>query len=366
MSNIGNSNSNDQKTTAIGFHLRKVPHTVATTTTCNTTSNSSAASCCTRICTCPNRLRAEFRHPPFHSNDAVSGKLIHGPQSVGPSGVWILLLKSILVAWIIAVVVDGITEANPPRVFYLAYLTHWSLLVTMAYFISSWFHTLQNSSTLLQRKYTTTTTTNSTTTNQQQNHPTILHKLTWGLFALAAPAEIVVTVGYWTLEWDGSTGTGFYYRNIMVHGGCLILVLLDGFYINRIPVRLRHFGLLFAYLLLYMIWTLIHALLEIGNPDYENDDNLYTALQWKEEPWSTLQYAGLFLLVLAPLAFCFVWCLSLYSCPCNWSGDNRRYVDDAEDNSTGDGYHEHEHDVSYVEMGNHPPKTTATTVFSKV
>jgi hypothetical protein len=58
------------------------------------------------------------------------------------------------------------------------------------------------------------------------------------------PAEIVVTVGYWAMEWDGTMTTALDYDNIMVHGGVMMLVLGEGLVLNRIPLRLLYFGLL--------------------------------------------------------------------------------------------------------------------------
>jgi hypothetical protein len=267
---------------------------------------------------CCGRLRAELQHPPFH-HEEVNGQQLHGPESVGPSGTSILILKSIIFLWSLSVLIEGILITDP-YVFYLAYLTHWSLIMTCLYFWTSWYHTLRN--TLL---------------GATESNVTFFHKWTWGLFALSAPAEIVVTVGYWGLEWDG-TSAGFYYRNFMVHGCILLLLLLEGLVINRIPIRLRHFGLIFVYLILYLIWTVVHALLEIGVPGNEGDDDrIYTALQWKEDPLSTAQVAAQFLLILAPIAFLLVYGLSLYSFPCGCDGAHRRYVDKT-NNDSSDAY----------------------------
>lgn len=264
---------------------------------------------------CCGRFGDEIRHPAFY-HEEVSGEVIHGPATFAPGGRWVLFTKTVLTLWTASALVDGILEEyyQGARVFYLAYLTHWSLIVTIAYLFTSWLQTVQ---TITAKADTTTTVT-------------FFHKITWALFALAAPAEVVVAIGYWGLEWDGSS-TAFFYRNLMVHGLVIGIVLVDGLLLNRIPLRVRHVGLNAAYFTLYFIWTLIHALAGIGNPTTpEEDDTLYTALQWKSDPVSTLQTAAQMLFLLVPLAFLFVYGLSLYSFPCGFHGGSRRYVSKAE------------------------------------
>ena len=136
---------------------------------------------------CCNRLRAEAKHPAFSSHEVITGHVLDGPASFAPSGSCPLFVKTVVLGVSVSVVVDGLLFYDP-TIFYLAFLTNCSLLLTVAYLFSSWVNTALASVC-------------GTRNNTQL---TFLHKVTWGLFALVAPAEIVVTVGYWAVEWDGS------------------------------------------------------------------------------------------------------------------------------------------------------------------
>ena len=206
------------------------------------------------------------------------------------------------------------------HLFFLAYLTNWTYGLACIYLLSSCYHTLQ--STILFRSSKNTNVTWS-------------HTFTWALFSVAAPGEIVVTLGYWGLEWDG-TSSAFFYRNIMIHGVIVAIVLIDGLILNRIPIRLTQYGVLLLYLTAYLIWTVVYELAEIGNPYTEgedSDDQLYSSLNWTESPVSTTVAAAQLLFVVVPIAFAMVYILSLYSFPCGGctSRAHRRYINDAEE-----------------------------------
>lgn len=277
---------------------------------------------------CCGRLRAETKHRAFDPKEAILGQVINGPASFAPNGRWPLLAKTLLFGWTTSVMVDGLLDYDPVS-FYPAYLTNVSLIITVIYFFSSWLNTVQ--STLSSSSLDNTSVT-------------FWHNISWALYALAAPAEIIVTAGYWGMEWDGSMAV-IGYRNIMVHGGVLLLVLFEGSFVNRIPLRLRHFAFLVFYLIGYFVWTLIHSVLEIGNPTTpEDDDSLYAVLQWKTDPLSTAKIAAIFMFVLAPIAFGTVYGLSLYSFPCGCNGQSRRYL-----SNTGNGPRD-DISVTYVEI----------------
>jgi hypothetical protein len=292
--------------------------------------------CCGRFC-------AELKHPAF-SPQEVTGQVIHGPQSFSPAGSCTLLAKTIPMAWTVSLLVLGLFGSEPPRAFFFAYLTNVTLLTATVYFLISWWNSL------------VATACSAMTSSQTSPNIHLMHKIVWALFAVAAPAEIVVTVGYWAMDWDGTMETALDYQNIMVHGGAMILVLIEGLAINRIPLRLRHFGLLVLYMMAYLVWTLIHAFTMIGDPTSQDDDSIYEGvLDWKSDPLTTAGYAALFIFGLAPVSFLLVYGMSLYSFPCGCGGANRRLVqpqnqdpDDATEVST------------YVEM-NSPSKWTTMT-----
>ncbi|KAL7523181.1 LOW QUALITY PROTEIN: hypothetical protein ACHAWF_000415, partial [Thalassiosira exigua] len=101
-----------------------------------------------------------------------------------------------------------------------------------------------------------------------------------GLFAAALPAEVMITVLYWILEFDGNID----YLSIMTHGGCMgLIVSMVSF---RIPIRTKQFHMFQTFSILYLLWSTIHAFSNTGNP-YNNgvvqtDDAIYGSLAWKK------------------------------------------------------------------------------------
>ena len=52
---------------------------------------------------------------------------------------------------------------------------------------------------------------------------------------MVLPAEILICILYWYLEFDGSID----YVNVMSHGGGILLIIFDGIVVNRIPIRAK-------------------------------------------------------------------------------------------------------------------------------
>jgi hypothetical protein len=115
------------------------------------------------------------------------------------------------------------------------------------------------------------------------------------------------------------------YRNIMVHGGIALLLLLEGIGLNHIPIRISQQWYFFLACLLFFFWTLLHTFLGIGDPSSEDDDVIYMDLNWLENPLSASLLASLAIFVVSPMSFLFVWLLSLYSRPFCFQGLYRTY-----------------------------------------
>jgi hypothetical protein len=253
------------------------------------------------------RYSAEYCMFPYGAEEA-DGRLIDLGASFAPRPAWIsVFIKFVLFAAAAAIMIDGLLDMTPTG-FYFAYITNWSLTVTLLYFFFSLLVTLNPP--------IITGTSN----------PPFLIKLTWMLFSVAAPAELTVTVLYWSLEFSGDFSE-ITYRGFMVHGVFMILLFWEGFSVNRIPVRISQQWLFFLYMALYFSWTLLHAYLEIGDPTSADDDVIYTRLSWIENPAETGIVAGFALFFAVPVAFVIVWLLSLFSCPFSFNARKRRYLD---------------------------------------
>eukprot|EP00542_Grammatophora_oceanica_P021097 CAMPEP_0194033340 /NCGR_PEP_ID=MMETSP0009_2-20130614/6081_1 /TAXON_ID=210454 /ORGANISM="Grammatophora oceanica, Strain CCMP 410" /LENGTH=69 /DNA_ID=CAMNT_0038674025 /DNA_START=1 /DNA_END=207 /DNA_ORIENTATION=+ len=68
----------------------------------------------------------------------------------------------------------------------------------------------------------------------------------------------------------------------------MIVVLIEGLVVNNVPVRAKHVLFVEAIGLLFCFWTILHSLFDIGNPfkvgTPENDDVIYTVINWEESP----------------------------------------------------------------------------------
>jgi hypothetical protein len=254
------------------------------------------------------RYYAEFWMYPYRVEE-VDGRLIDLDASFAPSPEWIsAFIKFVLFAAAAAIMIDGLLDTTP-TLLYFAYITNWSLTVTLLYFLFS----------LLVTLYPPFITGTS--------NPPFLIKLTWILFSVAAPAELTVTVLYWGLEFSGDFSE-ITHRGIMVHGVFMILLFWEGFSLNRIPVRISQQWLFFLYIAAYLSCTLLLAYFEIGHPTSAGDDEIYTAiLSWIKNPVERGIVVVCALFFAAPLAFAIVWLLSLFSFPRSFDARNRKYLD---------------------------------------
>ena len=113
--------------------------------------------------------------------------------------------------------------------------------------------------------------------------------------------HVFITMNYWLLVFEPGDETyeWFDYYN---HGGHLIVSLLDGFGIHRLPIRFKQISLHYAVQIIYLLWTIIHGLSGIGNP-LKDDDAIYDALNWKMRPGQSAVLCSLLICVAVPLCF---------------------------------------------------------------
>lgn len=260
---------------------------------------------CSRYC-------AEFAMYPYRVEE-VDGRLIDLDASFAPRPEWSsTFIKFFLFAAVAAIMIDELLDTTPTML-YFAYITNWSLTVTLLYFFFS----------LLVTLYPPFITGTS--------NPPFLIKLTWMLFSVAAPAQLTVTVLYWGLEFSRDF-SAITYRDIMVHGVFMILLFWEGFSVNRIPVRISQQWLYFLYITLYLSWTLLYAY--FGDPTSADDDVINAILSCIEDPVGREIAVASALFFAVPLAFVIVWLLSLFSYPCSFNATNRKYLDREEAKET--------------------------------
>jgi len=198
--------------------------------------------------------------------------------------------KIFLLAWTIAIMGQSIKDATHQS-FWLAYLTHWGAIWTSAYFVMSVVSALYLARRPPAKK------------GVLEGGVGVMAKATWILFAVSLPTEICIAILYWTLQFDGS----IYYTSGMLHAGFVGLLLIDGFVLSRIPLRMKQLIPNLIFCLMYIIWSLIHAYSGIGNPykddGTQNDDGIYTSIAWKNDPARTGIICGGVLFIGYPVVF---------------------------------------------------------------
>ena len=214
-----------------------------------------------------------------------------------------LVAKLIILVWMISVMAMSISGNKFPS-FWLAYLTHWTLVLTVAYSLMSFV-----ASVVLACR------------PPQTNTLSIWLKVMWTFYAAMLPANVLVTILYWVLEFDGTTS----YPGVMVHGGTMVLIMIDGCILSRIPLRIKQFWFYELFCFLYIIWTIIHSFSSIGNPFNESrgedDNSIYGALGWKNNTTAAIITSVLVLFIGNPIIF--LLCRLLSRCL------SRRYEDSA-------------------------------------
>jgi hypothetical protein len=236
---------------------------------------------------CCGRFRAEWSLSFFDSKD-VNGKFLDLAASfslTNPS--WFVLAGKVAVWTVVfADLVKSWNESIPS--FYLAYLSHWGLLLSTIYL------TLSLTMSLVK----------------PLQHNSVVNT-TWQLFSLSAVFEIIITVLFWVLDYDPDRHD-LNFKTLTTHGFCLVCVMLDGHLLNRTPVRLKHGIFTVALALMYVIWTVIHTYVIGDNPTNSESDLLYDVIDWKGSSGSTFVLSVIIIFVVGPLLHLLIWSISLF------------------------------------------------------
>ena len=154
----------------------------------------------------------------------------------------------------------------------------------------------------------------------------------WGLYSLSAPSILISTVLYWTVEYDrGRVDVSM--ENLMSHGIVMLMMLVDGLVIGRIPMRIKQIVYIFIATVAFIVWTVIDDLIVKGNDTAK--DAVGNVFNWGTNPlWAAL-WTTIALLLIVPVAFYVIWAASLWSRWCKFDGSLRRLC--SEDTASGGG-----------------------------
>jgi len=208
--------------------------------------------------------------------------------------------KLFIMAWAISTLSLSIVKFDFPS-FWIVYLTHWGFIVTTAYTIMSFFSAVY----LAMRP--------PANPGVLEGGVGLFAKITWALFSVTLPTEILITILYWALVFDYSEDE-VVYHSVMAHGGMVPAIMIDGFLLSCLPLRMKQFILLETGAFLFVLWSIIHAFSGIGNPYVDSgeksDDAIYTSLAWKNNTVGAVIVALIVLFVVSPIIFLFCRALS--------------------------------------------------------
>ena len=143
------------------------------------------------------------------------------------------LFKIIFLGVSISGLVSDIAHYRHPD-FYLAYLTSWTMVHCITYLTASLLLTILPAS----------------------SSGNYLMKFTWLYHSLAVVHGTVVTVLFWVLLYEPGDELGYY--TVMSHGVVALLCVLNGFVVDRTPIRLKHVFINIVWALLYILWNVLH------------------------------------------------------------------------------------------------------------
>lgn len=149
---------------------------------------------------------ATIKHELFHasmydlSDDPTANKFMDIEETFGPRPhLFFVGVKFAVAVWLLASMVVSILSEDPNYGFWFAYLSNWGFTFTVLYGICSFVSAalLAYHRPLQQRRTELTGKTG------------VFLKMTWALFAVAFPAELVITLLFWVLIFDESMGLDY-------------------------------------------------------------------------------------------------------------------------------------------------------------
>jgi len=254
----------------------------------------------------------------FFSLKEPSGRYIDVSNSFAPDSPQfqhVLLLRIAFFIWsVVTFGVDISSLREEEGHIYLGFLTRQGITISVLYQLVACVVTFYRKSLIqpnIDSKY----------------EPSGLVKTMWFLYFLSVPLEILITSLYWTLDYPTKDGS-IKYDSVYTHGILLILLLIDGYLIARIPLKIKQVLAIESYVVFYLIWTIIHAFSGIGDGNNESgEDLLYDVVDWKGNPIKTTITFFIVLLVLTPIFFLLTWLLSFAGPGCTCKGGRRQLHD---------------------------------------
>ena len=208
------------------------------------------------------------------------------------------VVKFGILIWVAYTIVYAFLNTIDRRI-WIGFLTHWVAIINFLYFLGSFLLLV-------------------TVPISQDEGVNKWTRMTWILYPVSLNLGLIASILFWALVYEPPLA----YETVMLHGIFFMLVLFDGMILNRIPIRLKH--LLWTELVsfVYLLWTLIHGLSPLGNPNLNCEDNpdtdddaLYDTLNWKKRPVPALILVFFVMGVAVPIVHHLLWFVSIFFQP---------------------------------------------------
>lgn len=264
--------------------------------------------CCKRDLCCCTSTSSNEAATWFGDIDKVNGRMIDMNASFFLEASYRTLAIKLLLMGFVAGSYVYLWVIYPYPYWFMAYLSYWTMFYAAVYLGLSFVTSLPIHS-------------------QSQRRQGFLIKATWIMYLVAAVHGIMVVILFWATEYNPSKTIR--YSTVAAHGVSFAMVVLDGAWINKVPVRLCHCIFPFLMGCLFVSWSLIQGLVPIDNPNKNEgtDESLYSILNWEEKPVASAIVSVIVLFGTFPCFTLLFWGLSLW---------NRRYVEESSKTTTKD------------------------------
>ena len=232
---------------------------------------------------CTSRIKEQLSYGVFELSDA-EGRTVDTRRTFKPDPkLFWLVVKLGLLAWVIQAIAFDISATRTPS-FWMAYLTNWAAVLVLIYFVGS----------LLLA---------AVIPIAQNENTSIWIKTTWFFYTVSLNLSLLATILFWILVYEPTEPVE--YNHVMMHGGTLILVVIDGMVINRIPIRLRQLMWVEAVSLAYLLWNIIQQFTFTKNPNRDDDETvaIYNSVDFRNKPGATVILCVLLLVIAVPVIF---------------------------------------------------------------
>jgi len=257
---------------------------------------------------CQSRCMSEFCLHPYTILE-VNGRIIDVQKSFAPQP-WFLSAIPKVLAFVVTIdclIRDVLFYNGEELYFYMAYAENWCLALSLLYLAMSTFSSLW----FLPKQPV-----------PGEEGVQFHIGLTWSLYPIAVITSGVNILFYWIFIADSNDGavSEFDYFAILKNGGILLLLIIEGQIVNRIPIRWSHLIWAELVLCIYMGWTFVHGMfIDIGNPEIsetsDGNEPIYGILNWTNQDLCFQTALG-WLVVLTGVAPAVFFALYVLSLPC--------------------------------------------------